>query len=322
LSAPTYRSTAELRGQILRDTSRSFYLSIRLLPGGAGDPVALAYLLARATDTIADTADIDVATRQRELAALAGLIHGGGAAHDFTAFAARQTNPAECALILRIPDCLAWLAAMSGDDQRDIRAVLSHIIEGQSLDLQRFANVTQPTALQTDAELDRYTYLVAGSVGKFWTRVCERRLPQFSTLSHEQMLSLGVAYGKGLQLVNILRDAGEDLRAGRCYLPAEDPTRLADVMPLWLDRAEQGMNAGIEYSCAVRNWRVRLATVLPALIGMRTLAQIRTAGAAVLTHRVKVPRAEVRQLLWKTAASLASPRVIRKLAGSSAAASR
>eukprot|EP01034_Spumella_vulgaris_P003029 gene3029-3914_t len=37
---------------LLRGVSRSFYVSIRLLPGPLREPVAAAYLLARATDTI------------------------------------------------------------------------------------------------------------------------------------------------------------------------------------------------------------------------------------------------------------------------------
>ncbi len=36
------------------------------------------------------------------------------------------------------------------------------------------------------------------------------------------MLDHGKRYGKGLQLINILRDAGSDLRAGRCYFPNEE----------------------------------------------------------------------------------------------------
>ncbi|HEV3409557.1 MAG TPA: squalene/phytoene synthase family protein, partial [Chthoniobacterales bacterium] len=67
-------SIAALRGPILRSVSRSFYLSIRLLPRRLRDPIALAYLLARATDTIADTAEIDVPVRAEELRRLADSI--------------------------------------------------------------------------------------------------------------------------------------------------------------------------------------------------------------------------------------------------------
>ena len=49
------RNRKQLRGEVLRSVSRSFYLSLRVLPKPLRDPLSLAYLLARATDTIADT---------------------------------------------------------------------------------------------------------------------------------------------------------------------------------------------------------------------------------------------------------------------------
>ncbi|MEP6822909.1 MAG: squalene/phytoene synthase family protein, partial [Chthoniobacterales bacterium] len=252
---------ARLRGSILRDVSRSFYLSVRLLPRPLRDPIALAYLLARATDTIADTAEIEVPLRLAKLRVLAALIQGGRPAEagdTFQSFAALQSIAAERALIERLPNCLDWLRALSEDDLQDIRVVLSEINEGQMLDVERFQNAKQIVALATSAELDRYTYLVAGCVGEFWTRVCFRHLPRFTSESRETMLDRGVAFGKGLQLVNILRDVGADLRIGRCYLPAEElqtagvaPSELSEnpaeaepVIRAWREKAEQGMMAG------------------------------------------------------------------------------
>jgi farnesyl-diphosphate farnesyltransferase len=150
-------------------------------------------------------------------------------------------------------------------------------------------------------------------------------LPEFSELPEPEMLALGVQYGKGLQLINILRDAGADLRQGRCYLPAEElgslgltpetllrePERAEAIVRPWLAKAEEGVVAGIEYACAIRSSRVRFATALPAVIGRRTLALLREAGPAALERRVKVPRNEVRRMVLATAVSRASPRLLR-----------
>ena len=327
IAAPV--SIQRLRGQILRATSRSFYLSIRLLPGKLRDPIALAYLLARATDTIADTARISVALRTEQLAKLAALIQGeqpAAAAQELSSFAALQDNASERALIQVVPDCLRWLEGLSSEDRADIREVLAKINEGQALDVQRFGGGEKITGLQTVAELERYTYLVAGAVGEFWTRVCSRHLPAFADRPREQMLAWGIEYGKGLQLINILRDVGSDLRAGRCYLPADElralgsaPAELlreaapaAPMLQSWRERAGQGMAAGVEYACAIRPWRVRFATALPALIGARTLALLRAGGVAVFESRIKMSRPEVKRILFEMALSLASPRAIRK----------
>ena len=322
---------SRLRGAILRHVSRSFYLSIRILPVALRDPVALAYLLARATDTIADTAEIDIAMRLERLRDLAALIQRDlppSATSSLQSFAALQKNEAERALLKQLPGCLEWLHALPEEDRQDIREVLAKINEGQMLDVRRFQNPAQISALQTALDLDQYTYLVAGCVGEFWTRVCLRRSPGFTAQARETMLAWGVEYGKGLQLVNILRDVDADLHVGRCYLPADelqavgltpadfrrDATRAEPVLRAWRERAQQGMAAGVDYACAIGPWRVRLASVLPALIGVRTLALLREAGSHVIERRVKVERAEVRRILLTLAARLAAPVSIRALA--------
>src|SRR5262249_60659569 len=108
---------------------------------------------------------------------------------------------------------------MEHADRSEIRLVLEKITRGQMLDLQRFDNPQEIRALGTAAELDEYTYLVAGCVGEFWTRLCFRHVRQFSSRSEDEMLALGKRYGMALQLINVLRDAGSGRRAGRCYFP-------------------------------------------------------------------------------------------------------
>src|SRR6187399_1494422 len=65
-----------LRTTILRSVSRSFYLSIRLLPQQLREPIALAYLLARTTDTVADTTRIPGTARMKALKMLSDGIQG------------------------------------------------------------------------------------------------------------------------------------------------------------------------------------------------------------------------------------------------------
>src|SRR2546421_12537327 len=308
-------SLPDLRGSILASVSRSFYLSIRLLPEKLRDPVSLAYLLARASDTIADTAEAPIDLRTENLRLLARGIQGealGDAIVGLSAsLAPLQKNKAERALIESLQPCLDWLDQSEVLDREEVRAVLDQINRGQILDLERFRNPKQIVALETSAELDEYTYLVAGSVGEFWTRLCFRHLPEFTARSEEEMLGMAKRYGMGLQLINILRDAGDDLRAGRCYFPNEDlavaamepsqilrePERFQPIYRKWREKAERGIEAGLQYAYAIRNRRVRIATALPGLIGARTLALLREAGATALRRHIKVPRREVRAII-------------------------
>jgi len=320
-----------LRGPILRSVSRSFYLSLRILPRSLRDPLSLAYLLARATDTIADTPEASVEVRRESLRDLASAIQGSTnpevVARIRKSFSSLQKNDAERALIELLPAILEWHARINDRDRSEVRSVLQQINRGQMLDLERFGAGGGIRALMRADELDEYTYLVAGCVGEFWTRVCFAHIPRFSSLSESEMLSLGVEYGKGLQLINILRDVGTDLRNGRCYLPAEEfhaagispeeilakPERVEPIMQQWREKAAAGLKAGLEYSCAIRPGRVRFATVLPALIGTRTLALMCAAGANIFKQTVKVSRAEIRTIVSKMALNCASSSFLRRM---------
>jgi farnesyl-diphosphate farnesyltransferase len=327
---------SQLETTILRAVSRSFYLSIRFLPAQLREPIALAYLLARTTDTVADTAKISRSVRTETLKMLADGIQGKASREvvvDLIAsFVPLQENESERQLLESLPDCLAWLERMEQADRTDIRVVLEKITHGQMLDLQRFDppadgfavanNPREIRALSTATDLDEYTYLVAGCVGEFWTRLCFRHVRNFATRSQDEMLALGKRYGMALQLINVLRDAGSDLRAGRCYFPEyelaaahltasqifSEPERFQPIYRTWLEKAKTGLECGMQYSRAIENRRVRAATVLPALIGVRTLALLNAAGQMVLQRTVKVPRREVRRMILGLAVTCASRR--------------
>jgi farnesyl-diphosphate farnesyltransferase len=81
---------------------------------------------------------------------------------------------------------------------------------------------------------------------------------------------------------------------------------LQPIYKRWMDKAQDGLACGMQYSRAIRNRRVRAATVLPALIGARTLALLRKAGASALHQTIKVPRREVRSMIVWLAIHLAS----------------
>ncbi|MEP6791600.1 MAG: squalene/phytoene synthase family protein, partial [Ramlibacter sp.] len=324
----------EAPGQLhlLSGVSRSFYLSVRLLPAPLRQPIAVAYLLARATDTVADTAGLPLEQKLNTLQTMAAAIDGDTAAHPALAgalasFAPNQQEPAEEALLRSLPQCLIWLDELQAADRDDVRQVVRTITGGQMLDVQRFDGGTGVRALATADELRDYTWRVAGCVGEFWTQLGFRHLPGFASLPRGAMLGLGKRYGMGLQLINILRDVEADLAQGRCYLPADelaaagltpqqvacDPSLLEPVARRWRTEAGQLLDSGIEYAAALRNRRVRAASALPALIGAPTLALLQTASRTQSTGKVKVSRGQVRVILAVLALTLAAPAPMRLL---------
>jgi farnesyl-diphosphate farnesyltransferase len=307
----------ELLSGLLRDVSRSFYLTLHILPAPVRSQIGLAYLLARTTDTIADTELVPLEQRLQALQDLRARILGQRQTPLALGTLARhQGSSAERILLERCEDSLALLHTLSPEDRQLVTDVLQTITSGQELDLRRFggASANAIAALRTDAELDDYTYRVAGCVGEFWTRLCLADLFPNAALDKALLLTNGVRFGKGLQLVNILRDLPADLRRGCCYLPSEElaplsltsaellnPANEPRLRPLYnryLDRADGHLLAGWTYTKALprRALRLRLACSWPILIGRETLGLLRTGNVLDPRQRIKVSRRRVRQL--------------------------
>ncbi len=320
--------------ELLKATSRSFYLTLGVLPGRVRPQIGLAYLLARTADTIADTEILPVGQRLEALRQWRERILGQDAAPlNFGALAEQQGSPAEKLLLEKTGDSLAALKEFSAEDQKLIRDLLATITGGQELDLQRFGGATSEkvVALETAAELDDYTYRVAGCVGEFWTKICRAHLFPQEQMDERRFVAHGIRFGKGLQLVNILRDLPADLKKGRCYLPMEklEPAKLfpeillspvneAKFLPLFhkhLDEAEAHLRAGWIYTNTLPfgQFRVRLACAWPILIGLRTIEKLRAANVIDLRRHVKISHGERNGILARSVLACPFPGVWRRL---------
>jgi farnesyl-diphosphate farnesyltransferase len=313
-------SANELLGSLLEDVSRSFYKTLRILPRSVRSQIGLAYLLARTTDTIADTGLLPVERRLQALQQLRDRILARAKTPvQFGELAKKQSSPAERTLLENCEEALSLLETMPPEDRKLIQQVLDIITSGQELDLRRFASASPETiaALQSDAELDDYTYRVAGCVGEFWTRICRAHIFPKATVDDSFLLQNGVRFGKGLQLVNILRDISADLRIGRCYLPSDplgqvnlkpadllqpqNESRLRPVYNTYLDVSEAHLRAGWAYTAAIpwRYIRVRLACSWPILIGLETLQLLRTQNV-LDPAPIKITRAAVKRIIRRS----------------------
>jgi len=159
-------------------------------------------------------------------------------------------------------------------------------------------------SLESDEELRNYTYQVAGCVGEFWTEVGFGVDEGFASLGFEEMNELGQAYGRSLQLINILRDVPEDWENGRCYLPGVNPREnsregLLRERQRWIEEARVGLDKAEHYAEALNGKRMRFGTLLPAMIGRETLARLEKASWDEWEARVKVSRKEIYGMLWR-----------------------
>jgi farnesyl-diphosphate farnesyltransferase len=331
-TALTTRATHDLLHGILKRVSRSFYLTLNVLPEGVRNQMGLAYLFARAADTIADT---DLIDREQRLKYLQQFriqfalpqICWEDLGEIQAALAPHQKDSAESILLQRLDDCFKLYETCSTGDRARIQWLMDVLPRGMEMDLTRFPgqSVADLTALATLDELDQYTYYVAGCVGEFWTRmVCAHR-PAMSRWDTEKMSAIGVKFGKGLQLTNILKDIGRDLHRGRCYVPEPllsavglEPADLLDennlpkfrpVLGQLIKLAMQHLDQGWVYTISIPDSEIRqrLACMWPILLAGETLKRV-AASPDILNPavNVKAPRSTVYRVMALTIFSRAN----------------
>ena len=211
--------------RVVKRVSRAFYISLRILPEEVRHTVNMAYALARTADIIADASISSPENRMKRLNIFHNAVRDRGslmAVSDVPLHAefAAELAESERDLLDSVDETLRKLEQLSSMDGSLARSVVTILCEGMKYDIERFASAEpgSPIAI-SEKELDRYTYQVAGCVGEFWTSALMAHESELDHWDRREQARLGIAYGKGLQMVNILRDVPEDLRLGRCYIP-------------------------------------------------------------------------------------------------------
>jgi len=315
----------KLFNEILKSVSRSFYLSLRILPERMRETVSLAYLLCRTADSIADTTIIPWQDRLKTLRRFRDLFNKfpipADALNEFIsdlAYANTVPQTREGRLLSRFGDCVNLFNQASKTDQALIQEVVLAVIKGMEIDLTTFGDSEQTLrALPTMDDLEEYIQQIGGEPGRFWSKVILEYFPQLAIGDRENWIEKGIKFGQGLQMVNILRDLAGDLKEGRSYLPYEllkkrglTPEDLLVeettdfFLPIYhqmIDEAVGRMEHGLSYirQIPARFWKLRLSVWWPLAIGLKTLGQLR-ANANVLNQDsgpVKISRLNVYFLL-------------------------
>lgn len=192
--------------RVLKETSRTFYIPISRLPGELLDAVASAYLMMRAIDEIEDHETLDNHTKSRLLRRMSLNCQAADEASGAACFSSGMAGEADGLpeVSLRIGEW-AMLAP---------RAVAARIHEATAAMADRMAHwADRNWTIRTEAELNQYTFSVAGSVGlllsDLWAWHDGTQTNRFEA----------VGFGRGLQAVNIARNEKEDRTRGVSFLP-------------------------------------------------------------------------------------------------------
>lgn len=294
--------------------------------------MGLAYLFARAADTIADTELISREQRLDYLNRFRAQFAGDAVARDEVrtiqaALAPHQSDSTERVLLQRLEECLALYETFESGDRERIRWLMGVLPDGMAMDLTRFHGESAQglTALQTLEELDQYTYYVAGCVGEFWTRMVCAHCPSMASWDVARMSAIGVRFGKGLQLTNIVKDLARDLHNGRCYVPElllreagltpadllkpETLPKFRPVLNRLIKQAVEHLDQGWIYTMAIPRLEIRqrLACMWPILLAGETLKRVATAPDLLdPAVNIKAPRSVVYRVLALTTLTGAS----------------
>ncbi len=283
--------------RLLVQTSRTFALSIPLLAEPLRTEVGIAYLLFRVADTFEDATSWHRADRVEALCAFASILKDSEESHRPNSRAAKvalladkwaKARPCDhegyLELIGELPGVLSALDK-SAPAKRE--AVLHHTLrttEGMA-DFVAWGKADGSLSLTSLADLRRYCYVVAGIVGELLTELFLLETPALA-VAKAALTENAAAFGEGLQLVNILKDADSDAKHGRVYLPPG--VSRAEVSALArrdLDAAAGYVNA-LQTSGAPRG--VVAFTALPVLLARATLDELDRAGAGAKISRAAV----------------------------------
>ncbi|HSE57393.1 MAG TPA: phytoene/squalene synthase family protein [Nitrospiraceae bacterium] len=324
---PAQPDNAVVLRDLLKQVSRLFYTTLAVVPRTVRDQVSLAYLFARAADTIADTDLIDRSKRLDYLKQFQKQFEHDNLDRESIRSIQREMVPlqqdsAERALLQRLDECFRLFGEFRPDDRQRVQRLMSTLTKGMELDLICFPgdSVKQVAALKNLDDLDRYTYYVAGCVGEFWTDLMCAHRPALAGWNAREMAEVGIRFGKGLQLTNIVKDVAQDLQRGRCYVPEPllheaglapadllDPARLPQFRPALrtlVKLAVSHLDQGWLYTMAIprKEIRLRLACMWPILSAGESLKLVQDSPELLNPAvKVKIPRSRVYQIIALTA---------------------
>lgn len=230
---------------LLQKTSRTFALAIPLLPEPTRRAVGLAYLLFRVADTFEDATKWP---REKRIEALEAFVDLLESSPDVRAQRSRRLvaawlehPPVEHAGYLELlAETPALLAALEELSPAVAARVVHHAVrttEGMASVVAR-ADEHGNLQLASVQALKDYCYLVAGIVGELLTDVFLLDCPSLES-ERAALLAGMVSFGEGLQLINIIKDAGADAHDGRVYLPAS--VTQADLFALTRENLDEGL---------------------------------------------------------------------------------
>jgi len=209
---------ARYQREVLAKVSRTFALTIPRLPAALRGVVTNAYLLCRIADTIEDEPALPRAAKEYFHARFVQVVNGTDSAETFARELAPriEASAAERDLVQHTPLVLQMTRSYGARQRAALERCIAIMCEG----MPRFQRAASLDGLADLAAMRAYCDVVAGVVGETLTELFCAHAPEIAR-DRERLLQLGVSFGRGLQMTNILKDFWEDHDRGVCWLPRD-----------------------------------------------------------------------------------------------------
>jgi 4,4'-diapophytoene synthase len=331
-AAAADKLTSDLSYQdaILPGVSRTFALTIPVLPANLAHVVTNAYLLCRLADTIEDDHGLSDSQKSNFHERFVRIVEGCEPAEPFAAELAPMLAPstldderdlvANAARVIRVTH---------GFSQAE-RAALTRCVRIMCAGMPQFQRNRSLEGLGDISELDAYCYCVAGVVGEMLTELFCLHCPQLGP-EHSKMMRLAVSFGQGLQMTNILKDVWDDREGNTCWLPRSvfdegrfdlkrlDELHLTPAFETGLREligvAHAHLRNALEYTCLIPKSEVGIRRFCLWAIGLAvlTLRKINKNPGYATSAEVKVSRRSVKATVVSTNLTLMSNRALRMI---------
>jgi farnesyl-diphosphate farnesyltransferase len=318
---------------MLPKVSRTFAPTIRMLPQGLDTIVTVAYLLCRIADTIEDCEELQLSQKKILLSQYVSIFGENGdkalkqLMEDITVLPKTGFDEE---LVYNLPRIMNVYHSFSPIFKKHIG---KWVIE-MTLGMHKYAQSAvrrKFSFLNTMTELDEYMYYVAGTVGYLLTELFTFYSKKISPSLNKKLNALAESFGKGLQMVNIIRDMTTDLRRGQSYIPdellekyklnrrtifeAENADKAQMLFNELIKKAVSHLDRAIDYIMLLPKEEkgIRMFCMLPVFWAMRTLQKIQENTMALLGHeKIKVPRKMIKKEYYMAMVNIYSNRLTRR----------
>ena len=279
----------------LEKVSRTFTMSIRILPPNLRNYVGHSYIICRFLDTIEDAPDLKVSKKIEALDFAIECIKSYPTMDTdksdiyFTELSEKITSGKEWDIVLlensrKIFECLHTFP------EKVLEIIQTWTIEmAEGMKKYAFGEDKPEVSLKNKDEFEEYTYYVAGTVGKLLSDLYTQKNYYMSKKTERILKENDIQFGKALQYVNILKDSREDIEEERCFIPLsllekynittetmfkkENLASLEKVYAELIIDAKKYLKNAVLYikTIPLWNWRVRLFCIWPVALAYKTM---------------------------------------------------